>query len=314
MSGYKGFEADMTCRGFQYEVGKTYEMDGEIEPCRRNFHFCRNMADVLNYYKAEGCRYAKVEALGKIIDGEGKSVTNRIRIVKELTKEEVFKEMASRAGVSLEPSPFPADEIIRARENGTLDKLLPSGIEFPVQFSNGEWNVLVVCRDSDHTYLVTKHLMAEPFAMNGICTNEGGWPACGMREHVRGIYDMFPEDIKKAFIPMHIKQIAPGTAVECDDMTFLLSATNVFGANFWNRSADCADTQIDIFCEASHREKRRLGASSASWWWLRSAYGIGYFNYVSSGGKYKYTGADYESGVVVGFCIESRENNNEMRQ
>ena len=306
MSGYKGFEANMTCRGFQYEVGKTYEMDGEIEPCRRGFHFCRNMADVLNYYKAEGCRYAKVEALGKIIDGEGKSVTDRIRIVKELTKEEVFKEMASCAGVSPEPSPFPADEVIRARGHGTLDKLLPSGTEFPVQFSNGEWNVLVVCRDSDHTYLVTKHLMVKAFAMNVDYTNRGGWPACEMREHVNEIYDMLPEDIKKAVIPLHIKQVSRGKAVECDDMAFLLSAVNIFGEEMHSSEAGCNDSQIDIFQEPARRVKARVGSSSASWWWLQSAYGSNSFYFVGSGGFSGYSSAIYKGGVVVGFCIETR--------
>ena len=74
--GYKGFNTDMTCRGFQYEAGKVYEMDGEIEPCERGFHFCRNAADVLNYYGGEDCRYVEVEALGKVIDDGNKSVTN----------------------------------------------------------------------------------------------------------------------------------------------------------------------------------------------------------------------------------------------
>lgn len=172
--GYKGFNADMTCRGFRYEVGQTYTYRQkillwrrDISLCERGFHFCRNMTDVLNYYDERGCRYAVIEALGKVIDGDDKSVTDKIRIVRELTQEEVFKELASCAGISLEPSPFPADEIIKARGNGALDKLLPSGTEFPVRFANGEWNVLVVCMDRDHTYLVTKYLMAEPFAITG---------------------------------------------------------------------------------------------------------------------------------------------------
>ncbi len=304
--GYKGFEPNMTCQGFQYEVGQTYEHDGNIGLCEAGFHFCRKMADVLNYYNRHDCRYAVVEALGEVIDGEDKSVTDRLRIVRELTREEVFKEMAAGAGMSLEYSPFPADEIIQAREDGTLDKLLPSRTEFPVRFSNGEWNVLVVGRDASHTYLITKYLMAEQFAMNGTWTNEGGWPASDMRQHVQEIYDMLPEDIRRTVIPMRVRQLAQGTAVECDDMAFLLSATNVFGANIWDPSADCDDTQVDIFREASHREKRRLGASSASWWWLRSANTNNYFYYVHSDGSINGNYAYFADGVVVGFCIEIR--------
>ena len=142
--GYKGFNADMTCQGFRYEVGQTYTyrqkillLNRSISLCERGFHFCRNMADVLSYYDGHDCRYAEVEAIGEVIDGEDKSVTDKIRIVRELSWKEVLKEMAAGAGMSLEYSPLLADEIIQAREDGALDKLLPSGTEFPVHFSNG---------------------------------------------------------------------------------------------------------------------------------------------------------------------------------
>jgi len=305
--GYKGFENDMTCRGFQYEVGQTYEQDRDIGLCKSGFHFCRNVADVLNYYNGHDCRYAVVEALGEVIDGEDKSVTDRLRIVRELTREEVFKEMAASAGMSLEYSPFPADEIIQAREDGALDKLLPSGTEFPVRFSNGEWNVLVACKDRDHTYLVTKYLMTESFAINNSMTIEGGWPACGMREHVQEIYNMLPEEFQRTIIPMHIRQLVRyGEVAESDDKAFLLSTVNVFGEDAWHSKGDCDDTQIDIFREAGHREKRYLGASSASWWWLRSATSNASFYTVTSGGSSSISFATGAHGVVVAFCIEDR--------
>ena len=50
---YKGFVADMTCRGFQYEEGKTYEFEGKPELCKCGFHACLNLADVFNYYVGE---------------------------------------------------------------------------------------------------------------------------------------------------------------------------------------------------------------------------------------------------------------------
>ena len=306
MFGYKGFNKDMTCRGFQYNPDKTYEMDGKIEPCKRGFHFCPKMADVFDYYGRNDCRFAEVEALGQVIKEDDKCVTDKLRIVRELTKAEVFDSMYAQSGLELKGLPFPADEIIQARENGTLDKLLPSGTEFPVRLSNGEWNVLVVCRDETHTYLITKYVMVVPFIMNDDWTSEGGWPASDMRKHVQEIYGMLPKDVHKAVIPMHIRQLAQGTAVECDDRAFLLSATNVFGANIWVPSADCADTKIDIFREANHREKRRLGASSASWWWLRSADTSSGFSSVYSDGSNYYNFANCEGGVVVGLCIETR--------
>ena len=50
---YKAFKADLTCRGFQYEEGKTYEIKGEPKLCIRGFHACLNLLDVFNYYCGE---------------------------------------------------------------------------------------------------------------------------------------------------------------------------------------------------------------------------------------------------------------------
>ena len=304
--GYKGFTHDMTCQGFQYEIGKTYEMDGEIKPCERGFHFCPKMADVFNYYDKKGCRYAEVEAVGKVVEYGDKSVTNKIHIIRELTWAEVLGAMYMQEGLNIKDTPFPADEIIRAREAGTLGDMLPSGTEFTVRFANGERNVLVVCRDRDHTYLVTKYIMREKFAMNDGWTNKGGWPACGMRKHVQGIYDMLPEDVRKAIVPMHIRQFFMGEEIECTDNAFLLSDVNVFGNDAWAPAVDCENSQIDIFQDPLTRTKKFPGASSASWWWLRSANNSNGFYYVNADGSNSNSSAYNEGGVVVGLCIETR--------
>ena len=49
MKAYKGFSPDMTCRGFQYEEGKTYETD-EATLCEKGFHACLAPLDVFSYY------------------------------------------------------------------------------------------------------------------------------------------------------------------------------------------------------------------------------------------------------------------------
>ena len=93
--GYKVFYPDWTCRGrFQYEVGKVYEMDEKPECCSKGFHFCRKLADCFNYYRFKpNNKVAKVIALGEIDeeDDDSKCCTNKIKIVEELSWEEVLK-------------------------------------------------------------------------------------------------------------------------------------------------------------------------------------------------------------------------------
>lgn len=50
---YKAFRGDMTCRGFQYEEGKTYELKGEPKLCKWGFHACLSLKDVFIYYYGE---------------------------------------------------------------------------------------------------------------------------------------------------------------------------------------------------------------------------------------------------------------------
>ncbi len=66
IKGYKGFDKDMKCRGFQYESGKEYTYDGDIECCRSGFHFCENPLEVLSYYPPATSRFCKVEGSGKV--------------------------------------------------------------------------------------------------------------------------------------------------------------------------------------------------------------------------------------------------------
>ena len=89
VKGFKGFKQDLTCRGFQYEIGKTYEYDGDIELCRQGFHFCRELRNVHDFYDLKQSRICEIVADGKIEDDGIKSVCSRIIIVRELSREEI---------------------------------------------------------------------------------------------------------------------------------------------------------------------------------------------------------------------------------
>ena len=82
---YKGMDANMQCRGLQYEVGKEYETD-EAVACETGFHACEYPLDVINYYAPAESRYAVVEQSGKISKSgdDTKVASTKIKIVAEI--------------------------------------------------------------------------------------------------------------------------------------------------------------------------------------------------------------------------------------
>ncbi|MDB2088303.1 hypothetical protein PM004_03085 [Clostridium paraputrificum] len=91
VKGYKVFNPDWTCRGFQYEVGKTFEHDGNIELCGSGFHFCQRASDCFNYYDFNSSnKVAEIEALDLVETEGNKSVTNKIHIIREIPWQELL--------------------------------------------------------------------------------------------------------------------------------------------------------------------------------------------------------------------------------
>jgi hypothetical protein len=91
VKGFKVFNPDWTCRGFQYEVGKTYEEDVDLEVCENGFHFCKTPASCFSYYRFNNNnKVAEVIALGDIVETSDKCCTNKIKIVREIPWEEVL--------------------------------------------------------------------------------------------------------------------------------------------------------------------------------------------------------------------------------
>ena len=118
VKGFKGTEKDMSCKGYQYKLGKQFDLDEDLEPsvCHNGFHFCKELSSVFGYYTiGDGNRFFEVEALVKKSDLDPKKkeyakyanaagslyytpthydykyAAKSIRFIRELTVDEVFE-------------------------------------------------------------------------------------------------------------------------------------------------------------------------------------------------------------------------------
>ena len=95
----KGFNKDLTCRGYQFEIGKEYKISlpegyklTTDDLCSNKvFHFCDGLAKVHEYYSCndDTNRYCIIEVLGELVDDGDKCGSNHIRIAREMTPEEL---------------------------------------------------------------------------------------------------------------------------------------------------------------------------------------------------------------------------------
>ena len=82
IKSYKGFNEDMTCRGFQFEEGKEYEQEGEIKACNSGFHACEYPLDCFGYYEPSKSVFHEVEQSGDISKhaNDSKIASSKIKI------------------------------------------------------------------------------------------------------------------------------------------------------------------------------------------------------------------------------------------
>lgn len=148
---YKGFDKDLKCRGFQYEVGKTYSMPEKPVICERGFHCCKRLIDVFKYYspwhwstvlncetllpiedEQTGNRFCLVEVCGDVDVKEGASfdskvATNSITIVRELSTYEkinILEREAEIARIDLMQIESFAKNFRDLKLQNSLDRLL----------------------------------------------------------------------------------------------------------------------------------------------------------------------------------------------
>jgi hypothetical protein len=92
--GFKGFDKDLKCKGFQYEVGQTYQMEGLPKLCTRGYHFSPTLKQAMTFYpQGKDNRWCEVLAIGDIEVASDKIVTNHVKIVREITASDICAEI-----------------------------------------------------------------------------------------------------------------------------------------------------------------------------------------------------------------------------
>lgn len=103
MKGYKAFNSDLTCRGFQYEIGETYILEDyeNFALCVIGFHFYPDIVSCYKDYIADDeTRICEIEALGEIqnLNDSYENVTNEIKIIREITGPEKHCNLTEQDG------------------------------------------------------------------------------------------------------------------------------------------------------------------------------------------------------------------------
>ena len=100
--GFKALHKDMRpgwgSADFFYEVGRQYDMGGLVAPCNRGYHFCKELADVFNFYETDA-RVFEVEASGRVVKAGKKSVASRIRLIREIDRDELIERLKKSEGL-----------------------------------------------------------------------------------------------------------------------------------------------------------------------------------------------------------------------
>ncbi|NIE67441.1 hypothetical protein F3J17_26590 [Burkholderia sp. Ax-1719] len=119
IQAFKGFDPDLTCRGFQYAEGESYTHPGDVEACAGGFHACEYPLDVLRYYSPNTSRFFVVEQSGKLSrhDEDSKVASEKIKIGVELNLAGLIKAAVEYTFSRAKPVD-PASPAFSDKENG----------------------------------------------------------------------------------------------------------------------------------------------------------------------------------------------------
>jgi len=91
MKTFKGFNQNLSCRDFQFNIGETFTHTGKVEACASGFHACVNPIDVFAYYPPANSRFCLTESSGDIEthNDDSKIASSILTVVKELSLAEL---------------------------------------------------------------------------------------------------------------------------------------------------------------------------------------------------------------------------------
>ena len=160
ITAYKGFDKNLQCRGFQYEVGKEYKSGKKVEVCRSGFHACTNPFEVWDYYPVYNSRFAEVE-LGGVMDKEGgssKICSSEIKVKKELTLSDYIglcvawmNDLAKVGGNSAQIGS--SGDYAKICSSGDSAVIMCAGVKSKAKAKKGSWITLSEWELEDEIYV-----------------------------------------------------------------------------------------------------------------------------------------------------------------
>ena len=176
---YKGFKQDWTCRGYQYEIGKTYEHKGDVKACESGFHACEYPLDVLSYYSPAVSKFAVVKMSGETSkdSGDTKIASAKITIETEINLPEMVKKAVEwiKGKVDLDAAKVSNTGNRSAATNTGNWSVATNTGNWSVATNTGNWSVATNTGNWSVATNTGKQSVATNTGNWSVATNTGNW-------------------------------------------------------------------------------------------------------------------------------------------
>ncbi len=174
ITSYKGFDKNLQCRGFQYEIGKEYKHDGPVKACESGFHACENPLDVFEYYAPAGNRFAIVKQSGELArySEDSKVASSSITIQAELTLPGLIKaaiDYTFSKCAPIDPESPASNSGTRGAASNSGKHGIAAGFGYNNRAQSSETGAIVLVHRNDDGEII--HIRASKVDDNGIKPN-----------------------------------------------------------------------------------------------------------------------------------------------